>query len=164
MMTDRGPPPPRRRLALSGGDEGPDNGNGGDPQMDRGTVETIEYVTAGGVRTIRTATRVDSGHKSDVLDGLVAAVGERRGGVLASGMEYPGRYSRWHMGYVDPCLEIVARGRRLTVRALNERGRVPLAAIAPAVGRTGEVTTSDPDLVEVFIPPTDELFAEEERS
>ena len=28
---------------------------------------------------------------------------------MSSGMEYPGRYSRWHMAYVDPCLEIVAR-------------------------------------------------------
>jgi anthranilate synthase len=132
--------------------------------MDHGAVETTEYVTAGGVRTIRTASRVDSGHKSDVLDRLVAAVGDRRGGVLASGMEYPGRYSRWHMGYVDPCLEIVARGRRVSVHALNERGRVPLAAIAPAVRGTGEVMRDDADLIEVFVPPTEEFFTEEERS
>src|SRR6266545_1899516 len=132
--------------------------------MDHGTVETTEYVTAGGVRTIRTAARVDSGHKSDVLDGLIAAVGDRRGAVLASGMEYPGRYSRWHMGYVDPCLEIVARGRRLAVHALNERGRVPLSAIAAAIRGTGEVTRSDADLIEVFIPPAEGFFTEEERS
>ncbi|HEU5160227.1 MAG TPA: anthranilate synthase component I [Streptosporangiaceae bacterium] len=135
--------------------------------MGDGTVEhseITEYVTAGGVRIVRAATRVDSADKSDVLDGLIAAVGSRRGGVLASGMEYPGRYSRWHMGYVDPCLEIVARGRRLAVRALNERGRVPLAAVAAAVGDTGEVVASDADLLEVFVPPTEEFFTEEERS
>jgi anthranilate synthase len=125
---------------------------------------TTEYLTAGGVRIVRTATPVDSAEKSDVLDGLIAAVGDRRGGVLASGMEYPGRYSRWHMGYSDPCLEIVARGRRLRVHALNERGQVPLAAVAPAIRGTGEVTADDADLVEVFIPPTDEFFTEEERS
>jgi anthranilate synthase len=132
--------------------------------MDHDAAETTGYMTAGGVRIIRTATRVDSADKSDVLDGLIAAVNDRRGGVLASGMEYPGRYSRWHMGYVDPCLEVVARGRRLAVHALNERGRVPLSAIKSAISGTGEVTASDSDMIEVFIPPTEEFFTEEERS
>jgi anthranilate synthase len=135
--------------------------------MNHGTAvagETTEYLTAGGVRIVRTATRVDSAAKSDVLDGLVAAVADRRGGVLASGMEYPGRYSRWHMGYADPCLEIVARGRRLAVRALNERGLVPLAAVAAAIRGTGEVGVDDAGHLEVFIPPGEEFFTEEERS
>ncbi len=127
-------------------------------------METTEYVTSGGVRVIRTATPVDPAHKSEAMDHLVAAVGARRGGVLSSGMEYPGRYSRWHLGYVDPCVEIVARGRRLAVRALNERGRVPLAAIAAVLPATGEVTTSDSELIEVHVPPAKEFFTEEERS
>ncbi|WP_433191227.1 anthranilate synthase component I [Actinoallomurus sp. CA-150999] len=106
---------------------------------------------------------VDSARKSDALDALVQAVGDRRGGVLSSGMEYPGRYSRWHMAYIDPCLEIVARGRRLTVRALNDRGRVLLPAVSEAVAATGE-PADIPDGVEVFVPSTDEVFTEEERS
>jgi anthranilate synthase len=127
-------------------------------------VEITEYVTAGGVRVIRTTTPVDAAHNSEMMDGLVAAVGARRGAVLSSGMEYPGRYSRWHMAYVDPSVEIVSRGRRLAVRALNERGRVPLSAMAAVLRETGEVTTSDADLVEVFVPPTEGFFTEEERS
>ncbi|WP_372494202.1 anthranilate synthase component I [Actinoallomurus purpureus] len=124
---------------------------------------TTEYVTAGGVHVTRTATPVDSARKTDALDALVQAVGERRGGVLSSGMEYPGRYSRWHMAYVDPCLEIVARGRRLAVRALNDRGRVLLPAVSEAVAATGE-PADIPDGIEVFVPSTDEVFTEEERS
>jgi anthranilate synthase len=125
---------------------------------------TSEFRTAGGIRVTRTATPVDSAGKSEVMDALVAAVARRRGGVLSSGMEYPGRYSRWHLGYVDPCLEIVARGRRIAARALNERGRVLLPAIADVVRETGEVTADDADLIEVFVPATDEVFPEEERS
>ena len=53
-------------------------------------------------------------------------------------MEYPGRYSRWHLAYVDPCAEIVARGRRITVRALNERGAVLLPVVGAALLRAGE--------------------------
>jgi anthranilate synthase len=124
---------------------------------------TTDYVTAGGVRVVRTATPVDSGRKSEALDALVDAVGTRRGGVLSSGMEYPGRYSRWHMAYVDPCLEIVARGRRLAVRALNERGGVLVPAVATALTTVGELAEI-PDGVEVFVPSSDEVFAEEDRS
>ncbi|MEW2359398.1 anthranilate synthase component I [Spirillospora sp. NPDC029432] len=126
--------------------------------------QTSEFVTAGGVRVIRTATPVDSERKSDVLNALVAAVGERRGGVLSSGMEYPGRYSRWHMAYIDPCLEIVARGRTVAARALNGRGRIVLAAIAPVLRGAGEVRSEDEGGIEVFVPPSAEFFAEEERS
>ncbi|MGP4025565.1 anthranilate synthase component I [Actinomadura sp. 3N407] len=125
---------------------------------------TSEFVTAGGVRVTRTATPVDPERKSDVLNALVAAVGERRGGVLSSGMEYPGRYSRWHMAYVDPCLEIVARGRTAAVRALNERGRVVLPSVASVLRGTGEIRADEPGLFEVFVPPADAFFTEEERS
>lgn len=127
--------------------------------------QTTEFVTAGGVRVIRTATPVDSERKSDVLNALVAAVGRRRGGVLSSGMEYPGRYSRWHMAYLDPCLEIVARGRKVAARALNARGRVVLPALAEVMRGTGEVVADEPgSVLEVYVPPTAEFFTEEERS
>ncbi|MFC6887242.1 anthranilate synthase component I [Actinomadura yumaensis] len=125
---------------------------------------TSEFVTAGGVRVTRTATPVDPERKSDVLNALVAAVGERRGGVLSSGMEYPGRYSRWHMAYIDPCLEIVARGRTVAARALNGRGRVLLPAVAPVLRAVGEVRADGPGLIEVHVPATDAFFPEEERS
>jgi anthranilate synthase len=124
---------------------------------------TTEYLTAGGIRVVRTATPVDSARKSDALNALVEAVGERRGGVLSSGMEYPGRYSRWHMGYVDPCLEFVARGRRISVKVLNERGRVLLPAVSAAMETAGEATFSA-DGVVIDVLETDEVTAEEERS
>ncbi|MGI5162872.1 anthranilate synthase component I [Spirillospora sp. CA-253888] len=125
---------------------------------------TTEFVTAGGVRVTRTATPVDSERKSDVLNALVAAVGERRGGVLSSGMEYPGRYSRWHMAYLDPCLELVARGRTVTAQALNGRGRVLLPALAAVLRGTGEVVADEPGRFAVHVPATDAFFPEEERS
>ncbi len=65
------------------------------------------------------------------------------GGVLSSGMEYPGRYSRWHVAYVDPPVEITAAGRTITVRARNDRGLVLLPVLAAALGRAGEVTEGD---------------------
>ena len=65
-----------------------------------------ELLTRGGVRVTRTATPFDPAE----LGRIAALVDERRGGVMSSGMEYPGRYSRWHMAYADPCAEIIATG------------------------------------------------------
>ncbi|WP_106400421.1 anthranilate synthase component I [Actinocorallia populi] len=122
------------------------------------------YRTAGGVAVTRTAVPVDAASEAELLARLVSAVEVRRGGVLSSGMEYPGRYSRWAMGYVDPSLEIVARGRLISARALNARGEVLLPAVAAAVRGAGEVRTDEPGLVEVYVPRGEEVFAEEERS
>src|SRR5216110_3735302 len=90
--------------------------------------------TRDGVRVIRTAAPFDPAE----LGRIAALADERRGGVLSSGMEYPGRYSRWHMAYVNPCAELVARGRRIGARALNARGEVLLPVLGAALMRAGE--------------------------
>jgi anthranilate synthase len=135
-----------------------------DPQR----VQRTEFVTAGGVHVTRTA----EPFSPDVLAGLTRSVDERRGGVLSSGMEYPGRYSRWHLAYVDPCAEIVARGRRIAVRALNPRGEVLLPVLGEALLRAGQ-PLSDPSAsapapgareIEVVVPEPSGLVAEEDRS
>ncbi len=115
-----------------------------------------ELITRGGVRVTRTATPFDPVE----LARIAALVDERRGGVLSSGMEYPGRYSRWHMAYADPCAEITATGRQITVRGLNDRGRVLLPVIRAAMARAGQLIGQD--TVVIGEPGRD--FTEEERS
>jgi anthranilate synthase len=127
-----------------------------DPQV----TQRTEFGTAGGVRVTRTAEPFDLA----VLDDITRQVDERRGGVLSSGMEYPGRYSRWHTAYVDPCAEIAARGRRITVRALNERGMVLLPVLSGALARAGELVPGPAGQAEAIIPEPAGLVAEEDRS
>ena len=119
-------------------------------------IQSLEMMTAGGVRITRTATPFDPAE----LGRIAAAADERRGGVMSSGMEYPGRYSRWVMAYADPCAEITATGRRLTARPLNDRGRVLMPVIRAAMERTGQRADDDT----VVIPEGDREFTEEERS
>jgi anthranilate synthase len=123
-------------------------------------VETTEFETGGGVRVSRTATRFDPA----LLEEITRQVEDRRGGVLSSGMEYPGRYSRWHMAYVDPCIELVARGRRITATALNDRGQCLLPPITDAMGQAGEPVPGLPGTSTVVIPEPVGTFTEEERS
>ena len=125
------------------------------------------FVTAGGVQVSRVAAPFDPA----VLDGLTRQVDRRRGGVLSSGMEYPGRYSRWHVAYVDPCAEIVARGRTISARALNDRGAVLLPVLGSALRRAAGLDDAAPavpaaaaEVIEVVIPEPDRAFTEEERS
>ncbi|HYK69233.1 MAG TPA: anthranilate synthase component I [Streptosporangiaceae bacterium] len=124
-------------------------------------MDQTSYLTAGGVRVTRRAEPFDAAE----LDGLTRRVQDSLGGVLSSGMEYPGRYSRWHLAYIDPPVQIVARGRRIRASALNERGAVLLPVIAAAMTR---VTGADLDgcsrHAEVVIPESDEVFTEEQRS
>jgi len=119
-------------------------------------AQRTELTTRGGVQVTRTATPFDPVE----LDRIAALVDERRGGVMSSGMEYPGRYSRWVMAYADPCAEIIATGRRITARALNDRGRVLLPVIHAAMTRAGEAAEADT----VVIPEPDRDYTEEERS
>jgi len=122
-------------------------------------AQRTDMTTRDGVRVTRTAAPFDPAE----LGRIAALADQRRGGVMSSGMEYPGRYSRWHMAYADPCAEIVATGRRVTARALNDRGRVLMPVIRAALRRAGPVMQpADEDTV--FIPGDDREFTEEERS
>jgi anthranilate synthase len=133
-------------------------------QQQGGTQHAADFVTAAGVRVTRTA----EPFSPSALGRICAEVDGRRGGVLSSGMEYPGRYSRWHMAYVDPCAEIVARGRRISVRALNARGEVLLPVLMPALLRAGAPAAAETGSslagLEVIVPEPEGLVAEEDRS
>jgi anthranilate synthase len=129
-------------------------------------VNSTALTTGGGVTITRTAETFDAAE----LVRIAQAVDRRRGGVMSSGMEYPGRYSRWHMAYVNPPVEITTHGRYVTARALNERGEVILPAIADAMRRVGHEQPADDNSkkrnaeITVVVPEGEGTFTEEERS
>ena len=129
--------------------------------MDSHVLDRTEFDTAGGIHVTRTAETFER----SAPYALIQQMDGRRGGVLSSGMEYPDRYSRWVIAYLDPCVEVVARGRRIAVRALNARGEVLLPVLGQALRRAGEpVPATGADTVEVFIPEPEDLVPEEDRS
>jgi anthranilate synthase len=126
-------------------------------------MSVTAYDTAGGIRVQRT---VEDIPLPDAIDPIVHALDTHRGALLASSYEYPGRYTRWDMGFVDPPLALVSRGRAFRVEALNERGRLLLPPIAAAL-RASEaieaVTAADASLDGTVRAPAGR-FVEEERS
>jgi anthranilate synthase len=137
-----------------------------DPAAQHDRQHRTDFVTAGGVQV----TRIAEPFSPSALASIATQVDGRRGGVLSSGMEYPGRYSRWHMAYVDPCVEIVARGRRISVAALNARGEVLLPILIPALLRAGTPAPAPAGMsppaagFEIIVPEPAGLVAEEDRS
>ena len=124
---------------------------------------TDSYETRGGVRVECSVEAVDGARD---LAALTAALDTRRGVLLASSYEYPGRYTRWDMGFVDPPLVLVARGREVEVTALNDRGGVllaPIAAALEALPATAKLAR-DASALRCLVREPEGRFAEEERS
>jgi anthranilate synthase len=125
------------------------------------------------LNTYRTRGGIGIRHETDIQpyrqaadSPLVEALSSRRGVLFSSSFEFPGRYSRWDMGFVDPPLVVTARGRAVGIEALNPRGRVLLPAIGAVIaGLAGsEIRETGSDRIEAHIRETGERFPEEQRS
>jgi anthranilate synthase len=126
-------------------------------------MSTYRYVTRGGLTVLRGEDPLVL-HRA--VEPLIDELDERRGVLLASSYEYPGRYTRWDVGFVNPPLALSAYGRQVRVRALNERGVVLLPTIARALAALPEAVCSvagDHDLT-VDVRPGERPFIEEERT
>ncbi|NIP72179.1 MAG: anthranilate synthase component I, partial [Gammaproteobacteria bacterium] len=79
--------------------------------------------------------------RSEVIDPETAlervwqAIDRRKGGLFVSNYEVPDRYARWDIGFVDPPVELLVKGRRFLINALSGEGErlLPLLA-APLRG------------------------------
>jgi len=125
--------------------------------------EAPSYRTRGGLRVHRRVEAIDG---AAAIEALTAALDERRGALFASSYEYPGRYTRWDMGFVDPPLVVVARDREVRIEAANERGRLLLAPIARALEALPALADlqAGPDALRVRLRAPEGRFPEEERS
>src|SRR5215471_743314 len=126
-------------------------------------MQPESYRTGGGIRVRR---EISNRAYRPADNALADALDTRRGVLFSSSFEFPGRYTRWDMGFVDPPLVFTARGRRFSIEALNERGRILLEAVAGSLaGQTATVLERvQPDQVSGQIEETDQRFPEEDRS
>jgi anthranilate synthase len=125
-------------------------------------MQSTSYLTNGGIR-IERQSEMRAYSPADMA--LADALDNRRGVLFSSSFEFPGRYTRWDMGFVDPPLVFTARARRFSIEALNRRGRVLLPAIGETLARLPATTLQrSDDAVLGEIAEGGERFAEEERS
>jgi anthranilate synthase len=141
------------------------------------------YLTKGGIQVTANVDRLDYTRTGDeaslankksseaVIESLVERLDSHKGVLLTSSYEFPGRYARWSLGFVDPPLEVSGRANKCTIKALNDRGKVLLPAIERAMkemkqqNALSEVNVGDEQIdVTVVPPPPVGTFSEEERS
>lgn len=99
-------------------------------QQDPQALGHSHYLSAGGVRVQRSTMALTYG---SAIAQLRDRLDKERGVLLSSSFEFPGRYNRWDVGFVNPPIAITARGRTMEIEALNARGRILLPELARAL-------------------------------
>ncbi|MDH5751909.1 MAG: anthranilate synthase component I, partial [Deltaproteobacteria bacterium] len=129
----------------------------------KGEEYSESFSTAGGVQGTHTVTTLDP---ATALDEVWKNIETRKGALLVSNYEVPDRYARWDIGFVDPPVELLVKGRRFFLNALNGEGRRLLTILAPALSGHPHIAGLEegPDSLggSIILPP--EFFCEEERS
>ncbi|MCG7409941.1 anthranilate synthase component I [Paenibacillus sp. ACRRX] len=127
------------------------------------SAQQHNYVTHGGVHVTRhlIPTEIEAS-----ITRIVSRIDQVRGALFTSGYEYPGRYSRWDIGFTDPPLELRASGKQFECRALNARGCVLLDIIRPHLERTSELTikSNTDSTILGTMESAEEVVFEEERT
>lgn len=99
------------------------------------------------------------------IPSVLSQINIRKGAVFSSGFDYPGRHSRWDIGFVDPALEFTSRARNFTLAALNDQGKALLSLIAPHLKtmKALQALSESPLALQATIDKPTSHFSEEER-
>lgn len=102
---------------------------------------------------------------SDV-NAISSKLDENLGCMLTSRYEYPGRYTRWDIGFVNPPITLEAVESRITIFANNVRGEMILPVFANAMSSCDFVkeVSSGVSGIEFEIDAINKAFMEEDRS
>ncbi|MFI9803989.1 anthranilate synthase component I [Streptomyces sp. NPDC052301] len=101
------------------------------------TATTHRWTTPIGLEVTRRTEALDPERAEAELTRLEGALDTRRGLLLSGRCDQPGRYRPHDLGHVDPPVELAADHESVRLRALNERGRVLLPALAAALDSHG---------------------------
>jgi anthranilate synthase len=125
--------------------------------------DTHCYTTRGGVCVTRSVTETSL---ETATEEVLLRIDSQRGGLLASSYEYPGRYKRWAIGFVNPPLELVTRENSFTLTAHNKRGMVLLPYLAELLYKQSQLQAVNWENGRITgsVRPTERFFSEEERS
>ena len=122
-----------------------------------------EYKTQGDIEVRVEVTAIEP---EAAIEDLVDRLDSARGVLLSSSYEYPGRYTRWDMGFVDPPLVLTSRGNIVQVQALNSRGEMLLVPVRAALNELEEVALIEENstLLTYEVQRSVARFEEEDRS
>ncbi|MGJ5676090.1 MAG: anthranilate synthase [Nostochopsis sp.] len=126
-------------------------------------LDTYCYKTKGGIFVSRSVTKTSI---ETAIEEVLLRLDSQRGGLFKSSYEYPGRYKRWAIGFVNPPLELVTRDNNFTLTAHNERGMVLLEYLTEGLYELPQLqgVKCETNRVTGSVRPIERFFSEEERS
>ena len=121
------------------------------------------YRTRGGITVHRSDRETAIGPAAAAL---VERLDRYPGVFMSSCFEFPGRYTRWDLGFAAPPLAITCRRREFEVSALEPRGRVLIEPIRAAIEPLAAVASleAEADRLHGQIHRPTEIVPEEQRS
>jgi len=127
------------------------------------SVTTKTYTTQGKLSVSRDCNTLPY---QQGIETLIDQLDTQRGAVFASNFEYPGRYTRWDVGFINPPLACIARKNRFQLLALNQRGKVLLPALKKTLSSLKDLAElqHNGDEITGTIQLSQQRFAEELRS
>ncbi|MBL0385875.1 anthranilate synthase component I [Tumebacillus sp. ITR2] len=104
--------------------------------------ESKTYHTRTGITITRSLEQVEV---QGAVEHILQGIDSRRGALFSSSYEYPGRYSRWDTGFLNPAMEVraSATGRSFTLTALNSRGEVLMGLVADFMDAHPDISLSE---------------------
>lgn len=137
--------------------------------------ETTTLMTSGGfeISISQHCHTLDISQQDSPLDSIYAQIDTHKGAILSSGFDYPGRHSRWDIGFINPALEFTSKGRTFSLVALNEQGEGLLSLIRPTIENCPHVESISQDSpsqcsnygsINGVVLPSSKQVREEERS
>lgn len=127
------------------------------------TKQVLNYKTKGQIEITRLTEVIPYPNS---IEPLIDALDSQLGVLLASSFEYPGRYTRWDIGFINPPLQITTHKNTFTLQALNERGINLLTFIAPEIKKLANISIlqNDAEILSGEIQTSKDHFPEELRS
>lgn len=105
------------------------------------------------------------------INELLPKLDDHMGVLLVSNFEYPGRYARFDLGFINPPLQIVSTANNFAINALNQRGIILLSYLFIQIKTINNINCdlivndkTKLSSIRGHIIPSSEIFPEEFRS
>jgi len=100
------------------------------------------------------------------LEQICQQIDMKKGALFSSNFEFPGRYSRWDIGFINPPIEIRSKSNSFVIEALNKRGIILLNFLKDQLCNKLNIilTETSSHIIEGLINKEESIFMEEERT
>lgn len=127
------------------------------------TIEETHYCTSGGIQITKRSSLLDV---ETATDTILKEIDFKKGALFSSRYEYPGRYSRWDVGFTNPLIEVRGSGKKFTLSAQNQKGEFILDLLVESLRNVPEITSLEyhQRIITGTIEENSQVFDEEKRS